>query len=72
MTIFLFNKKDDRQAPQNMIDNFSIMDEIAKRKAQSVLTTYFAAAGFVEGSQTDIFLTKAMIETGPQLKFKKA
>ena len=51
---------------------FSIMDEIAKEKLSPVLTTYFAAAGFVEGFSDEelYFLTKAMIETGPQLKFK--
>ncbi len=51
---------------------FSIMDEIAREKLSPVLTTYFAAAGFVEGFSDEelYFLTKAMIETGPQLKFK--
>ena len=51
---------------------FSIMDEIAREKLSPVLTTYFAAAGFVEGFSDEelYFLTKAMIETGPKLKFK--
>lgn len=50
---------------------FSIMDEIAREKLSPVLTTYFAAAGFVEGFSDEelYFLTKAMIETGPKLKF---
>lgn len=51
---------------------FSIMDEIAREKLSPVLTTYFAAAGFVEGFSDEelYFLTKAMIETGPKLSFK--
>lgn len=51
---------------------FSIMDEIAREKLSPVLTTYFAAAGFVTGFSDEelYFLTKAMIETGPKLKFK--
>ncbi len=50
---------------------YSIMDEIAKEKLSPVLTTYFAAAGFVEGFSDDELysLTKAMVATGPQLKF---
>lgn len=50
---------------------FSIMDEIAKEKLSPVLTTYFAAAGFVEGfSDEELYsLTKAMVATGPRLKF---
>lgn len=51
---------------------FSIMDEIANQKLSPVLTTYFAAAGFKEGFSDDelYYLTKAMIDTGPRLKFK--
>lgn len=51
---------------------FSIMDEIAKERLSPVLTTYFAAAGFVEGfSDAELFsLTRAMVATGPSLKFK--
>jgi len=50
---------------------FAIMDEISTKKLSPVLTTYFAAAGFVEGF-TDAelyYLTKAMIDTGPRLTF---
>lgn len=50
---------------------FSIMDEISTRNLDPVLTTYFAAAGFKEGfSDTELYyLTKAMVDTGPKLKF---
>lgn len=51
---------------------YSIMDEIAKEKLSPVLTTYFAAAGFKEGfSDEELYsLTRAMVATGPRLKFK--
>lgn len=50
---------------------FSLMDEIAHRRLGPVLTTYFAAAGFSQGfSNKELYyLTKAMVETGQQLKF---
>lgn len=50
---------------------YSIMDEIAKEKLSPVLTTYFAAAGFKEGfSDEELYsLTRAMVATGPRLKF---
>jgi putative thymidine phosphorylase len=50
---------------------FAIMDEIVNRKLSPVLTTYFAAAGFKEGfSDEELYsLTKAMVATGPRLKF---
>ncbi len=50
---------------------FSIMDEISNKDLSPVLTTYFAAAGFKEGFSDEelYFLTKAMINTGPKLKF---
>lgn len=50
---------------------YSIMDEIARDKLSPVLTTYFAAAGFKEGFSDEelYFLTKAMVATGPRLKF---
>lgn len=56
----------------NYAEIFSIMDEIANQKLSPVLTTYFAAAGFKEGFSEDelFYLTKAMIDTGPRLKFK--
>ena len=51
---------------------YSIMDEIASEKLSPVLTTYFAAAGFKEGFSNEelYFLTKAMVATGPRLKFQ--
>jgi len=50
---------------------FAIMDEISSKKLDPVLTTYFAAAGFKEGfSDNELYyLTKAMVDTGPKLKF---
>ena len=50
---------------------FAIMDEIANKKLGPVLTTYFAAAGFKEGfSDEELYsLTRAMVATGPRLKF---
>jgi len=50
---------------------YSIMDEIANEKLSPVLTTYFAAAGFKEGfSDEELYsLTRAMVATGPRLKF---
>lgn len=56
----------------NYAEIFSIMDEIANQKLSPVLTTYFAAAGFKEGFSDDelYYLTKAMIDTGPKLKFE--
>lgn len=50
---------------------FTIMDEISRNRLSPVLTTYFAAAGLSEGFTDEelYFLTKAMVETGPKLKF---
>src|SRR3989344_2002817 len=50
---------------------FAIMDEIAHQRLSPVLTTYFAAAGFKEGFNNEelYYLTKAMVDTGPRLKF---
>lgn len=55
----------------NYDEIYSIMDEIANEKLSPVLTTYFAAAGFKEGfSDGELYsLTKAMVATGPRLKF---
>ncbi len=55
----------------NYDEIYSIMDEIANEKLSPVLTTYFAAAGFKEGfSDEELYsLTKAMVATGPRLKF---
>lgn len=55
----------------NYNEILAIMDEISTQKLSPVLTTYFAAAGFKEGfSDKELyFLTKAMIATGPRLKF---
>ena len=51
---------------------YAIMDEIAHEKLSDVLTTYFVASSFKEGytPQELFFFTKAMVETGNQLKFK--
>lgn len=76
-------KKDEQQAAIDAIKKklvgkqlsyneiFSIMDEISTKKLGPVLTTYFAAAGFQAGFSDEelYFLTKAMIDTGPRLKF---
>ena len=55
----------------NYDEIYSIMDEIANEKLSPVLTTYFAAAGFKEGfSDEELYsLTKAMVATGPRLRF---
>lgn len=51
---------------------FAIMDEISHDKLSDVLTTYFVASSFKEGysPQELFYFTKAMVETGNQLKFK--
>lgn len=51
---------------------YAIMDEIAHEKLSDVLTTYFVASSFKEGytPQELFYFTKAMVETGNQLKFK--
>lgn len=50
---------------------FAVMDEIAHQRLGPVLTTYFAAAGFSQGFTDEelYYLTRAMVETGDQLKF---
>jgi putative thymidine phosphorylase len=55
----------------NYNEIFAIMDEISNKDLSPVLTTYFAAAGFKEGFSDEelYFLTEAMINTGPKLKF---
>lgn len=56
----------------NYDEIYAVMDEIANEKLSPVLTTYFAAAGFKEGFSNDELysLTRAMVATGPRLKFK--
>jgi len=56
----------------NYDEIYSIMDEISQDKLSPVLTTYFAAAGFKEGfSDEELYsLTRAMVATGPRLKFR--
>ena len=56
----------------NYKEIFCIMDQIAKQRLGSVLTTYFAASGYSQGftNQELYYLTKAMIETGEKLYFK--
>jgi len=51
---------------------YAIMDEIAHKRLDKVLTTYFAASGYSKGFSNEeiYFLTKAMIETGEQLHFR--
>lgn len=51
---------------------YQIMDEIANKKLGNVLTAYFAASSFSKGFSNEelYFLTKAMVETGEQLRFK--
>ena len=48
------------------------MDEISHERLGPVLTTYFAAAGFKEGFNSEELkhLTRAMVATGPKLHFK--
>jgi len=50
---------------------YNIMDEIAHQRLSDILVTYFVASSFKEGytSEELYFLTKAMVETGNQLKF---
>lgn len=52
-------------------DIYNIMDEIAHQKLSDILVTYFVASSFKEGytSEELYFFTKAMVETGNQLKF---
>lgn len=50
---------------------FAIMDEIANKRLGTVITTYFAAAGFTGGfSNEELYhLTRAMVATGLRLHF---
>ncbi len=50
---------------------YNLMDEIGHHKLSDILTTYFVAASFKEGfSEEELYhFTKAMVETGTQLKF---
>jgi putative thymidine phosphorylase len=58
--------------PLSYKEIYAIMDEIAQHRLGQVLTTYFAASGYSNGfsSEEMYYLTKAMIETGDQLKFQ--
>ena len=51
---------------------FAVMDAISREKLSPILTTYFAASGYSKGftSEEMYYLTKAMIETGEQLRFE--
>jgi Thymidine phosphorylase len=51
---------------------YTIMDEVAKEKLSDILITYFVASSFKEGYTPEelYHFTKAMVETGNQLKFK--
>ena len=50
---------------------YNLMDEISNNRLNTVLKTYFVAAGFKDGydSQELYYLTKAMAETGTLLNF---
>lgn len=50
---------------------YNLMDEISHHRLSDILTTYFVAASFKEGfSEEELYhFTKAMVETGAQLKF---
>lgn len=50
---------------------FALMDAIGHERLGTVLTTYFAAAGFSQGfSRRELYeFTKAMVKTGKQIKF---
>jgi len=50
---------------------YNLMDEISHRNLSDILTTYFVAASFKEGFNTEqlYYFTKAMVETGNKLKF---
>lgn len=56
----------------NYREIYAIMDEISHKRLGDVLTTYFAASGYSKGFSDDeiYYLTKAMVKTGEQLKFK--
>ncbi|NOY14954.1 MAG: hypothetical protein GXP43_01940 [bacterium] len=47
---------------------FAIIDEIAQDDFDPILTTYFAASGYVKriSRQEIYYLTKAMVESGDQ------
>ncbi len=57
--------------PLNYKEIYTLMDEIAHERLGDVLTAYFVASGFKDGFSADelYYLTKAMVETGTQLKF---
>lgn len=51
---------------------YAVMDELSHERLSDILTTYFVASSFREGyTPLELFqFTKAMVETGNQLKFK--
>lgn len=55
----------------NYKEIYNLMDEISHNKLSDILTTYFVASSFKEGFSDEelYFFTKAMVETGTQLKF---
>ncbi|MCJ7739994.1 thymidine phosphorylase, partial [Candidatus Microgenomates bacterium] len=55
----------------NYQEIFSLMDEVAHQRLGPILTTYFVAAGFKEGFNSNelYYLTKSMAETGSKLHF---
>jgi AMP phosphorylase len=56
----------------NYKEFYAIIHEIANGKAGDIITTYFAAAGFVRKFTREelYYLTRAMIETGEKLSFE--
>ncbi len=64
-------KKKLRGRPLDYKEIYNLMDEIANDRLGDVLTAYFVAAGFKDGFSAEelYFLTKAMVETGTELKF---
>lgn len=63
-------KKKMRGEPLNYEEVFSIISDIVKHKIGKVETTYFVAASFEHHSSLEelYYLTKAMAETGEQLR----
>jgi AMP phosphorylase len=57
--------------PLNYHEIYAVIYEIAHERLGTVLTTYFAAAGFTKGfsDQELYYLTEAMVETGEKLHF---
>ena len=50
---------------------FAVMDQIAHKRLNQILTTYFAASGYSNGFNNEemYFLTKAMIDSARMLRY---